>query len=237
MARPKMKYEEQEVDEIIELKLAQLCGQKSKLTYNNVWNFNKEITNNKKYTRKNGEKYKLYGYSFWATGYNGEDYYGKHRIDEIKGEDEFILAGKAFIAEMQDISLLVNRYHKNPQVLSEKLIKLFESDRKKIKMLVEQNQSLCLALKNANNNLEGFKKSFATVFYNSAETKNSLRDVISLTKSEDKVIYDELKNMFIDDNKLINKSEEGSIGLNIIDFKEKTSIVEKKIRKLEEEGF
>ena len=236
MARPKVEYEEQEVDEIIKLKLAQIYGNESKLTYNNVWNFNKEISDNTKYIRKNGEKFKLYGYTFWASGYNGEDYYGKQRIDKIKSEDEFILAGKTFVTEMQDIFILVDKYHKRPQVLSAKLIKLFESDRMKVKNLVEQNKSSSLALKNAKDDLERFKKNFATLFYNSESTRNSLKNVISLTKSEDKVMYDVIKEMFNNDKNFLEEFEDKNSVLNINDLKEKRSVLESRMQQLEDEG-
>ena len=49
MARQKAKVNKNEVDEIISLKLNDLGGLKSKLTYNNVWNFNKELVKEKKF--------------------------------------------------------------------------------------------------------------------------------------------------------------------------------------------
>lgn len=55
MARAKRTIDKEEVDEIIYLKLKELGGMKKRLTYNSVFTFNKEIANNPKYKRKNGE--------------------------------------------------------------------------------------------------------------------------------------------------------------------------------------
>ena len=66
MSRYKNKYDKDEVWEIIKLKLEQLGGVKSNLTYNNVWNFNKKLVEDK-VKRSNGEYFNLYGYTFWAS--------------------------------------------------------------------------------------------------------------------------------------------------------------------------
>lgn len=104
MARPQTKINKEEVDEIITLKLQELGGMKSKLTYNNVWNFNKKLCKENT-KRKNGEKFNLYGYTFWASEYNNKPYYGKKKIDEIKSSNSITLAGECFDIETDDILL------------------------------------------------------------------------------------------------------------------------------------
>jgi len=47
MARPQISVNKAEIEEIIGLKIRNLGGIKSKLTYNNVWNFNKKLVNDK----------------------------------------------------------------------------------------------------------------------------------------------------------------------------------------------
>lgn len=137
MARAKRTIDKEEVDEIIYLKLKELGGMKKRLTYNSVFTFNKEIANNPKYKRKNGELFTLYGYDFWASSYNNEDYYGRQRINEIKNTSNVIVAGKEFIPEVEDIHALVNDYYKKPEVLYKKLAKVFEMDKNKLKNLAK----------------------------------------------------------------------------------------------------
>ena len=199
MARAKRTIDKEEVDEIIYLKLKELGGMKKRLTYNSVFTFNKEIANNPKYKRKNGELFTLYGYDFWASSYNNEDYYGRQRINEIKNTSNVIVAGKEFIPEVEDIHALVNDYYKKPEVLYKKLAKVFEMDKNKLKNLEEENDDLQKAL-------QSFEREFASIFCNSRLADNSLVDVMSMNKSKDSVVYDSLKNMFNDD-KLVELSK------------------------------
>lgn len=204
MARQRTEVDVLEIEEIIQLKLKELGGLKSKLTYNNVWNFNKELVKSQ-VKRSNGECFKLYGYTFWASNYNGEDYLGKAKIDEIKNSNEITLAGETFSKDIQDILILVDKYKNKPQDLSKKLVKLFESDRKKIEALSEQNKKLNDEVVKLRDSLDKFEKGFATMFCNSVYTDNSLNDVMSLKRSGDQYVVDELKNMFNKDEDKISK--------------------------------
>ena len=107
-----------------------------------AFTFNKEIANNPKYKRKNGDLFNLYGYDFWASSYNNEDYYGRQRINEIKNSSNVVVAGKEFIPEIGDIHALVNEYYKKPEVLYKTLAKVFEMDKNKLKKLEEENKKL-----------------------------------------------------------------------------------------------
>jgi hypothetical protein len=195
MSRKKTIVINDEVEEIVSLKLEDVGGIKTKLTYNNVWNFNKSLVG-KKCKRSNGEFFNLYGYTFWASSYNGEDYLGKQIIDKIKRADNFIIAGESFAFETRDILCLVEKYHKNPPELSKRLINLFECDRRKVESLREQNEKLNQELIKRREDMRLLERGFATIFYNSNNLDNSMKDVISLKKSGDTSVLDELKNMF-----------------------------------------
>lgn len=204
MARKKAEVNTEEVDEIINLKLLELGGLKSKLTYNNVWNYNKELVKNKK-TRSNGKPYNLYRYTFWASGYNGEDYYGKKKIDEVKTAEEIVLVGTSYTKDVQDILLLVDKYKSSPQELSKKLVKIFESDRKKMNLLSEQNNKLNDEITKLREEKAKLEEGFATVFYRSINESNSLKDVMSIGKSGDEFVKDSLRTMFNSDENKINQ--------------------------------
>lgn len=231
MARPKLEIDEKEIDEIIHLKLQDLNGVKSKLTYNNVWVFNKKIANNKQYVRENGSEYNLYGYQFWASSYKGVDYLGKRRIDEIKSQDSFILAGKQFTAKMQDLVVLFDKYGSNEKemcILRDKILRIFEKDRKQIEYLEEELEAAEEKLKNATNRLEKFQNNFLEMFYASQSEYNSLPNVMRLAKSEDEVINQQLREMFI------NRLED-------VERNDVKSLSEKRLQQrrqeLEEQGF
>lgn len=206
MARAKRIIDKEEVDEIIYLKLKELGGMKKRLTYNSVFTFNKEIANNPKYKRENGALFSLYGYDFWASSYNNEDYYGRKRINEIKNASNVVVAGKEFIPEVEDIHTLVNEYYKKPEVLYKKLAKVFENDKRKLRNLEDENKKLKKEKEDLQKALQSFEYGFATVFCNSRLADNSLADVMSMKKSKDSVVYESLKKMFTDD-KLVEFSK------------------------------
>lgn len=235
MARPRIKIDKREVEEIIMLKLEELSGVKSKLTYNNVWNFNKKIANNGKYIRENGEMYRLYGYQFWAAEYKGKAYFGKEKIDEIKSQDEFILVGKSFNADIQDIFILIDKYGKSPECLKKKLVNLFEKDRKKITFLQSENKMLQEKLRRTEDYLKRFQEGFGSMFYKSQSKNNSLKDVMTLVKSEDPIIVNELRGMFNNDlSRFQMDNEFDNIGNKVIIPLETR---DKRRKELEEEGF
>lgn len=196
MARPKREVNKEEVDEIINLKLEELGGRKNKLSANNLAKFSKKIAKNKEYTRADGSLYNYYGYDFWAGEYKGVDYYGKIRLAEIKNSVDVIVAGKEFIPEVQDIIVLVDKYHKQPELLTKRLCNIFNSDKQKITKLTNEINNLEEENKKLKEQLGDFKRGFATVFLNSNSTENSLEDVLSIQRAKDGYICDELQNMF-----------------------------------------
>lgn len=205
MARGKRNFDCEEVEEIILLKLKELGGIKKKLTYNSVFQFNKKIADNKEYLRANGKFYTLYGYDFWSSHYKGEEYYGRKRIDEIKNNSNVIVAGEEFNADMQDILTLVNDLHNKPSVLAKRLLLVFDRDRSKLKQLEKENEKLAKQNELLNKRIKMFEKGFVSLFYNSSEANNSLENVMSMTKSRDGAVYNELKNMFNNDESRLKK--------------------------------
>jgi hypothetical protein len=196
MARAKREYDTEEVKEIVNLKLKELGGIKSKLTYNSVFQFNKKIAVNNEYKRSNGELFTLYGYDFWASGYNGEDYYGRKRIDEIKNNSNVQIVGEEYEPDMQDIITLVNDFHKKPDLLVKRLLRLFSRDKNKIKLLELDNAKMKKQNEVLNKRIATFEKGLTTLFYNSSVSHNSLENVMNLTNSKDTIVRDELLNMF-----------------------------------------
>ncbi|MCI6456538.1 MAG: hypothetical protein PUJ51_02380 [Clostridiales bacterium] len=206
MARTKRKIDEVEVDEIIKMKLDELGGRKNKLSANNLAKFSKEIANNKKYTRADGSLYNYYGYDFWAGEYKGVPYYGKKRLAEIKNTVNVTVAGKEFLPGIEDILILVDKYHKDPEILGKKLCKIFEDDKKKIKRLTERVSDLQEEKDKLKTNLDDFKRGFASLFLNSNSTDNSLEDVMSVPRMKDGIVSAELQNMFKEDYQEFIKS-------------------------------
>lgn len=205
MSKPKRKVDHEEVEEIIALKLKDLGGIRKKLTYNSVFKFNEKIASNEEFKRKNGELFNRYGYDFWAGQYNGVDYYGKQKIDEIKRNSNVKVIGEEFTPGIKDITMLVSDLHSKPEVLIRKLVSIYEKDKKKIASLENEVEKLNKQTEKLTKDLRAFEKGFTTVFYNSILDSNSLPNVLSMKKSKDGLIFDELKNMFSQDNTRFSK--------------------------------
>lgn len=244
MARQKLNFDEEEVREIINLKLIELNGDTTKLTANNVKTFNEKIANNPRYKRTNGDLFRKYSYTFWID----KNYFGNKEVMKFKKENsDFTLIGDCFIPEAQDIQILINRHGKNLPVLTEKLIIMLENDKKELSDLKSQLIEMTKKYDKAVKELESFKQSFATIFMNSSESINSLNNVINMKNEGDIIICDELKTMFSDDwdnfksfvesnsssiskdesIELFNKTEED---FNVID-------INKRLTELDDEGF
>ena len=176
----------------------------------------------------------MYGYDFWASSYNNEDYYGRQRINEIKNSSNIVVAGKEFIPEIGDIHALVNEYYKKPEVLYKKLAKVFEMDKTKLKNLEEENKKLKKEKEDLQKALQLFEREFASIFCNSRLADNSLVDVMSMNKSKDSLVYDGLKNMF-NDEKLVELSKTN--GINNIDTNNVLSLKREERRKRRDDLF
>lgn len=218
----KIEVDKREIDEIISLKLTELDGKFNKLTYNSVWKFNQKISKDKNYKRYDGEPFKLYGYHTWAGKYKNEYGYGKVRIDEIKNSamskqtesdsiskndlsELYDINGEEFGFNMNDIIMLVNDLHDEPEVLTRRLVKVFKRDRRMLAEIEKENRELKEKLSKEQDKNNKLQKGVINLFFASSSPNNSMENMINLSKSEDAFAYNELKNMFNADEERIKK--------------------------------
>ena len=196
----------QEAQEILDLAFKDVGCIKSKITYNYVSKFNSHIANNPDYIRENGEYYNDLGTRFWSKSYDGKPYHGKIIIDKLKSTDDVNTGGESFDISTRDIEALINKYHNKPEELKKRMINLFLKDRKTILDLRNRNVKLTEKVEKQKKYIEQFEEGFATIFWNSTSTYNSLNDVLTLQRPEDGQVNQELLNMFNQDKKgLTNK--------------------------------
>ena len=186
----------QEAQEILDLAFKDVGYIKSKLTYNSVVKFNSHIANNPDYIRKNGEYFNNLGIRFWSKSYDNKPYYGKILIDKLKSTDDVTIGGEAYDINNKDIESLVDRYHNKPEELKRRLINLFSKDRKEILSLKVRNDNLDKKIEENKKCIKQFQEGFASIFWNSTSTYNSIEDVLSLKRPEDSQVNEELLNMF-----------------------------------------
>lgn len=229
MARKRRKYDKEEVKEIIQLRLDELNGVVKKLTYNSVYTLNKRIANKEDYKRSNGELFTLYPYDFWAGNYAEEDNYGKQQITEIKNTRARDLDDELFETGVQDVLLAVNDLHSNPVKLSKVLVNIFKKDRNKINVLENESKQLKDALKQQKEKIELLERTMYNLFYNSKSTRNSLINVMSLNKSDDWFMAEQLHNAFCDKQELLealNGKEEPNTEVISLAKKKKGKLLE-----------
>lgn len=196
----------QEAQEILDLAFKDVGCIKSKITYNYVSKFNNHIANNPDYIRENGEYFNDLGVRFWSKSYDNKPYYGKIIIDKLKSTDDVNTGGEYFDIDNKDIESLINRYHNKPEELKKRMINLFLKDRKTILDLRNRNDKLTEKVKEKEKYIKQFEEGFATIFWNSTSTYNSLNDVLTLQRPEDGQVNQELLNMFNQDKEgLIDK--------------------------------
>lgn len=218
----KIEIDKKEIEEIIKLRITELDGDASKLTYNSVWKFNERISKDTNYKRYDGKQFTSYGYHTWAGKYKNEYGYGKVRIDEIKNdaiskntennlntEDNHLelidITNENFTSSMNDIIMLVNDLHNEPQSLTRRLIKLFKRDKRTIAELEKENKELKEKLSKEQDKNNKLEKGVTNLFFASSSPNNSMENMINLSKSEDAFAYNELKNMFNADEERIKK--------------------------------
>ena len=86
------------------------------------------------------------------------------------------------------------------------MIHLFLKDRTTILDLRNRNDKLTEKVKEKEKYIKQFEEGFATIFWNSTSTYNSLNDVLTLQRPEDGQVNQELLNMFNQDKEgLIDK--------------------------------
>lgn len=183
-----------EVDEIIELKIKELGGIVAKLTYNNVWQFNKKIANNSEIKNFKGERFNSYSSDFWSAKYKNKDNYGRARIQYYKGKgcQDSIFNGD-FDPALRDVILAVNDLHKEPERLVRVLSKMFTEKTKTIEILENSIEEYKASLDAQDKLIKQMEKSTYNLFFASSDSKNSLRDMMNLRRSKDKFLINELE--------------------------------------------
>ena len=233
MARKKIQFDEEEINEILDLYIEiKLNGVVSKLSNNGVCNFNKEIADNDNFIRKNGKKFNLYKYNFWAGKYNGEDGYGKKKITERKEKSEVKVVGERFAPDVVDVIKLVNDFHKKPAELSRRLCKLFNRQIQEKEMLNKRLEAVTKQNTEMRERIEMMDTALTNIMFQSQSPGNSLNNMFSLSKTEDEFCYKEFKNMFNNNEERINKmikstyssvDQEGSKDSNVVPINSKKS--------------
>ena len=220
-----------EVDEIIELKIKDLDGIASKLTNNNVWQFNKKIADNPKFKNFKGETFHCYSGDFWTGRYKD------------KGYKSAIFDGN-FDPNLKDIILAVNDLHTKPEKLIKALSQIFLEKAQTIEILENSIEEYKVSLEAKDKLIKQMEKSTYNLFFASSDSRNSLRDMMNIKRSKDKFLINELELVvgsrkdFLD---LLNKEEsdnEETDNLekvdNVFSFSSKKN---KSVEELEEELF
>lgn len=228
VGRPQTEYDEEELNEIINLAIDKMLeGRNDKITYNKMVKFNKEIANNKDYKRSNGELFKLYGYNFWAV----KDI-GRKLVDEAKGVREVIAAGEAFVIDIKDIQLTIDKYYNNKTQLTKKMVDLFESNKKKAEVYKSELEKAKNLIEDKDKQIYALELGMATMFYNSYLNENSLEDIASLSNREDRIVYDEIKNAFNNNEGRISKFFDNIANLKKDEMLQDHEIINNKTEKL-----
>lgn len=197
VGRPEKKKDEKEMDEIIELKLEELGGNFKKLTYNNVYLLSKKLYK-EKISRKNGEGiYSKYSRYDWESGI------GREKIDSKKNPKTIDIIENDFGTKTIDIVTIINKYSKNANELTKRLLPIILRDRRKIVELESKIEKIEIeykdkikTLKQKNENLEN---GVINLFYSSQSSKNSLINLMNIGKSGDKIVKENLEKMFGED--------------------------------------
>lgn len=240
MARKKVAYTEeniQEVNEILQKKFIEVNYVPSKITYNNVFKFNKEIADNDNYIRHNGKKFTLYSYDFWCNSYKGEPNLGKKLVDEFKAlnQIEHIITDDLSTPAKRIISK-VHELKDKPEYLNKYLVKsLKDTDTKLIKLETE-NTELKDEVSKLKEELRLMQGAIHNIFYNSASSRNSLSNMMSLSKSQDDFAKKLILSTFKSEDELVamlkqdNQEDEKDIQ-NLIDINKQRDIKAEKAKK------
>lgn len=222
-----------EVDEIIELKIKDINGVLNKLTSNSVWQFNKKIANNPDFLNSKGKMFTLYSSDFWSAKYNNNDNYGKAQIQYYKNDpSKKSLFINEFDQSIEDIVLAVNNLHSKPNKLIQVLQNIYLEKNHTIEILQNSNDELKDFINKQNKLITEMENAMYNIFFASRDARNSLRDVISLKKTKDWFVAEEL-NPLVGSRKdfleLLKSPENKKTG-EIIDFN-------KKLKQLEDDGL
>jgi len=251
MAKPRLEYDKNEVEEILDLYKDKVIAEGNILTEyksKTISKFNEElVANNIK--RENGKPFTLYKYNFWAGRQRStNDYnYGKKIILNRNEELRLKAVGDAKNVEMQDIINIVNKNIKDPNKLTALLCTYVKKQKNKVATVLDENIKLTNENKALKDRIEILENTYLNIFFNSQIPNNSLNDMLSLSRTQDGFISEELENMFEDgldrirglgnlDPTLTEGSGQYNSLQNIINIAEKKEEMER-MKQLEDEGF
>lgn len=203
IGRPKNEYDINEVNEIITKKLKSIDGDISKLSYHTVNQFNKLLVMNK-VKNYQGKLFTDYGTYFWSGEYLGEPSFGKERIDFYKKHKEIMPMGELYDIDLTDIELIFSNNKDNIETIKRRIMKVFKKERSSnanneemfIQMQKELQIQKALVMQ--------YKEAIYMMFYNSQDSRNSLDNVISLKITGDKILMQEINNIFDSDTSLVD---------------------------------
>lgn len=224
---------EDEVDEIINLKIKEINGVINKLTFNSVWQFNKKIASDPHYLTSKGKIFNYYSSDFWSVKYNNVDNYGRSRILFYKNNaSNKILFDGEFNPGIQDIVLAVNNLHSKPDQLLRSLQNIYLDKSRTIEILQNSNDELKSLVEKQNSMIKNMENAMYNIFFASKDARNSLNDVISLKKSKDWFVSKELDALVGSRKDFLEliKTPEISKNIEVLDFN-------KKYKELENEGL
>lgn len=197
MARPKTKIDKDEINEIINLYIKKvLNGNTMKLSANGITKFSAQIAKNETYIRQNGLLFNKYKYTIWAGNYQGNDYYGKQRINEIKNEAEVKGVGEAFNPVTLDIIRLLEDSKNVDDKLKLRLCKIFDKERKYKNELEKDLENIKRENKKLRQKIDMMEKSIINLMFQSQSPDNSLNDMFNATRSTDVICCREMENIF-----------------------------------------
>lgn len=251
MAKPKLQFDVEEIEEILDLYRKKIRKEGKVLTEyksKSISRFNEDLVNSN-VKRSNGEPFILYKYNFWAGRHRGNGHYnyGKKIIIQRNEELRLQLTSEPKDVEMQDIINIIDKNIKDPNKMTSLLCHYLKKQKNKTAIIINENIKLSDENRHLKNKIILLEDVYTNLFFNSQIPNNSLNDMLSLSKSQDKFICEELENIFEDGlnrfNTLANLDSNLTEGLNpnnqlqnIISLKEKKKQTQR-IKELEEEGF
>ncbi len=203
VGRPQIEYDVDEVNEIIEKKLKSVDGDISKLSYNSVNQFNKLLIK-KKVQNYKGKAFTDYGSYFWSGLYLGKPSFGKERIDFFKKHKEIMPLGNLYEIDTSDIELIFYNDRDNIETIKRRMINIFKKERSSNvnneKMFIQMQKEI----QRQRTLIKQYQEAIYMMFYNSQYCTNSLDDVISIKNVGNKIMMDELNNIFDSDMSILD---------------------------------
>lgn len=240
MARKKIEYTEKDIEQVYEIlqqKFIDVGYVPSKLTYNNVFNFNKEIADNPNYIRNNGERFTAYPKDFWCNSYKGEPNLGKKLVDEFKATrdiehiitDDLSTPTKLIIAKVHELK-------DKPEYLNKYLVRSLKSTDTKLTNLEKENENLKNEVSKLKEELKLMQSAIHNIFYNSASSRNSLLNMMKLSKVQDEFAKKLILSTFKSEDELVDmlkrdNTEDKESVQNMIDINEQRNIKTEKAKK------